>query len=184
MSKLRKLIQLFSYYLLPFLLLSISILSNNKWIFSKLGNLAFILLTANLYLRPIAVILNNRYLNTLSTYRRELGVASFWLYFFHAIGFFLLYKIPLKNFIDTNTYSFWGFLASICMLLLWITSNDKSISYLKKNWKRLHRLAYPLFYFSLIHISLAQKNPEKILILGIPYILLKIIEYRKIPLRW
>ena len=184
MNKLRKFIQIFTYFMLPILLLAGSIFLNNKYIFSKYGNLAFILLTANLYLRPIAVILKNKYLNTLSTYRRELGVASFWLYFFHAIGFFLLYKIPLTNFINTNTYSFWAFLASICMFPLWITSNDKSIKFLKRNWKRLHRLAYPLFYFSLIHISLAQKNPEKILILGIPYILLKIIEYRKIPFRW
>lgn len=184
MNKPRKIIQFFTYYLLPILLLSGSIFLNNKWVFSKYGNLAFILLAANLYLRPIAVIINNRYLNILTTYRRELGVGSFWFYLFHAAGFFLLYKIPLLNFINTRTYSFWALLASICMWLLWITSNDKSINLLKRNWKRLHRLAYPLFYFSLIHVSLAQKEPEKIIILGVPYIILKIFEYRKIPLRW
>ena len=184
MNSLRKIIQISTYYFLPIVLATGSIVFQNRWIYSKYGSIAFLLLTGNLYLKPVSVLFRNKLFTFISTYRREMGIASFWFYLFHSSGLYLLNNLSLSSFSNTSSYLFWALPAAIGMWLLGVTSNDISVKRLGRNWKRLHRIAYFVFFFALIHSSLAEREVGKIFILSIPFIILKYFEYKKIPFVW
>ncbi|MFC1653370.1 ferric reductase-like transmembrane domain-containing protein [Patescibacteria group bacterium] len=175
----RKIIQKLTFYALPISLGIVSATLPHKEIFSKFGSAAFILLSANLFLKPISVLYKHKYLQLFMTYRRELGVASFWFYLAHSTGFFRLYGLTSDSFLNTNSFLFYGGVAAFGMWLLALTSNDYSIRFLKKNWKTLHRLSYLIFYFALYHSSRVEQEMEKFFIFGSLFLILKIIQFKK-----
>lgn len=181
----KKIAQIGSYYIYPLLLLSSSLLIPTSDLFKKFGSLAFLLLAGNLFLRPLAVLVRVWPVQLLFTLRREIGVASFWSYVFHSMG--MIYTFGLKPqalLSDTSSYIFFGALAGIGMWLLGMTSNDIAVRVLKRNWKRLHRIAYLVFFLSLYHSSLAEDEPAKLYLFGGAFIIAKILEFRKTPFCW
>lgn len=50
-------------------------------------------------------------------------------------------------------YIFVGFAAWLLMLPLAITSNNRAVRALRKNWGRLHMLVYPALFFAWLHIA-------------------------------
>jgi methionine sulfoxide reductase heme-binding subunit len=74
-------------------------------------------------------------------YRRYLGVTTFCLGGNH--GFLLIFEKHLSLF-DLYTYIhyFQGILTLAIFTLLAATSNNESVKYLKKKWKKLHQLTY------------------------------------------
>jgi methionine sulfoxide reductase heme-binding subunit len=75
--------------------------------------------------------------------RRALGVASFAYAAFHTLTYLQRkwgYGYILKEGVEPDLLT--GWIALVIFLALAITSNDKSVRTLRRNWQRLHRTVY------------------------------------------
>jgi DMSO/TMAO reductase YedYZ heme-binding membrane subunit len=99
-----------------------------------------------------------RLLLILMGFRRELGILMGFLATVHTLGYFFDPAFMMRM-ILSHSSAWWGMdwrilsglLAYALTLPLLLTSNSWSQRLLAQNWKRLHRLAYPLLLFVLIH---------------------------------
>ena len=88
-------------------------------------------------------------------YRKETGIISFFLLFFHIIFslFFLPEKFPLSSFFNGLNLAFiFGLLASFVLTLLFFISNEKAMNYFgrQKWWEMQYRgvrIAFFLYFF-------------------------------------
>lgn len=195
---LRKIIQLFCYYLIPiFLLLSlifqIFIGSNLSDVSKDYGEPAFFLIGIILFIKPLSIIFSDfKLYNTnfnpfqfILSYRREMGVLAFWFSIIHGLG--LIYSKNLFSIqgllILLNPFEiflFSGFLAMIGMIILGLTSNKLSVMKFKRNWKKIQSLAYPTFALVCIHVTFAKKDEFGPILLFVTYTILKIVIHYKI----
>jgi sulfoxide reductase heme-binding subunit YedZ len=183
--QIKKIAQIGSYYIYPALLAVASFTFPSLDLFGKFGTLAFYLLAGNLFLRPFMVLVRLWPIQTLFTLRREIGIASFWSYVFHSLGMIYTFALkPAELLSDPTSFIFFGALAGIGMYALGLTSNDLAVRLLKRNWKRLHRIAYLVFFLSLYHSSLAEGEPAKLYLFGGAFIIAKVLEFRKTPFVW
>lgn len=183
--KTKQIIRLVAYYLLPIGLVTYSFGLNPPYDFYvELGEVALNLLLLNMFLKPVVMITRFRLLMPLLRFRRELGVASFWAFLFHAGGLIWLGGLlDPQAYLGFNNLLFWGALAGIGMIILGLTSNDFSVRLFKKHWRVIHWLAYPVLFFSLIHRDLAEGEGLVATIgLGVIYLVLKILEKKKFTL--
>jgi methionine sulfoxide reductase heme-binding subunit len=77
------------------------------------------------------------------SHRRALGVASFAYAAFHTLTYLQRkwgYGYILKEGVEPDLLT--GWIALVIFIMLAITSNDKSVRVLRKNWKRVHRTVY------------------------------------------
>lgn len=154
-------------------------------VLKKLGSLAFLVLTVNLFIKPLSVLWPadlwpKRWIQLGMTFRREMGVATFWLYLFHSMGMIGLFAFdPLTDFQGFNNFLFWGSVAGMGLWLMALTSNDWAVSKLKRNWKRLHRIVYLVYFAVLFHNYLASGEALKLLVFGGSYLVLKVAQYVK-----
>jgi len=143
---------------LPFLLISYKIF------FSKLGpepvkeithftgewTLIFICLT--LSMSPLKQFTNSSVWISL---RRMLGLFVFFYATLHLLTYIGIdYRFdwsPILDDVVKKKYIFIGFAAWLLLLPLAITSSQRMILLLKKNWKRLHRLIYIIAIFGSLH---------------------------------
>lgn len=166
-----------SYYGLPALLLGIAFIVPEQRYFAELGIWAERLLILLLFVKPFGVITGYHGLMKVVGYRRELGVASFWYFLVHAGGLFILKNLGISKIIATP-YLLWGSVAGIGMCILAITSNTASVQYLKKNWKLLQYIAYPVLFAALAHSSLVTDgNLAKFYLVGGMFLCLKAWEW-------
>ena len=181
----KKIARIGSYYVYPIVLAVASITFPSADLFKKFGTLAFYLLAGNLLLRPAVVLVRYSPLQVLFTLRREIGIASFWSYLFHSLGMINTFALkPNELLSEPGSALFFGALAGLGMYTLALTSNDFAVRLLKRNWKRLHRIVYIVFFLSLYHYSMAEGEPAKLYLLGGVFIVAKILEFRKIPFVW
>jgi len=177
--------QLLAYYLIPAFLFSSVFWTvwNDGTVYKQVvsyGLNAYFLLCIILALKPLAVITKLRPLETLLTYRRELGVLAFWFAVFHGVTllFYLeVFTVPLtvaERFGLPFLLS--GFLGLVGILLLGLTSNKLATATLKGNWKKLHLLVFPTFVFVCVHKAQADDEPSHYLILAL-ITLLKLTQY-------
>jgi len=69
---------------------------------------------------------------------------------------------------------FWGAVAGIGMILLGLTSNNISVRLLKKNWKRLQRIAIPVYFLISIHKFIASdEGLIPVLVIFVVYVVLR-----------
>lgn len=170
------------YYALPLLLLILSLIYPAREFFVLLGEWAQRLLVFLLFVKPIAMISYSKFFIRAVNFRRESGIASFWFFLFHAGGLIYTRNLTLASF--QISFLFWGLVAGIGMIILAATSNDESVRYINKSWKRLQYLAYPVLFAVLIHSSLwANNNLNKVFILGGVFIILKILEFSGFKLK-
>jgi len=154
---LKVILSFFSYAALPAGLLVLAFVSPTSGVFAKAGSAAQWLLAFLLFLKPAAVISRNARLTRLLQYRRQMGVAVFWLALFHGAGCIVIYDIwRTVPFLDLSSFYAYGAAALIGIILLGLTSNDISVRILKRNWKRLQMLAYPILGLVFLHSSMAQ----------------------------
>jgi len=110
-----------------------------------LGFLALLSYLATLLPSILRVVLPNtkksKILIWLLKYRRHLGVAAFSFGLNHGV---LLIRQKNLNLLELSTYIKYsqGFLILLIVTLLAITSNDQTVSNLKKNWKKIHQVTY------------------------------------------
>jgi sulfoxide reductase heme-binding subunit YedZ len=85
-------------------------------------------------------------------HRRSFGVAAFAYAFLHTIFYLMTLhslSVLFSDFFILGILT--GWLAFFVFVPLAITSNNTSMKVLKKNWKKLQRLAYVAAVFTLLH---------------------------------
>ena len=95
-------------------------------------------------------------------FRRMLGLFTFFYASIHMLSYVGLYYRfdfePLINDVLKKKFIFIGFSAWILLIPLAITSSDKMVRILKKNWKKLHRLVYVISIFGVLHFIWLSKT--------------------------
>lgn len=167
------------YYLFPIFLLYFSLMNLNREFFAYLGVWAQRLLIFIVFIKPISVIFKSTLFMRAVSYRRETGVASFWLFVFHIVG--LIYVLDLTHVSNyLRAFMVFGFFAGLGMFALGLTSNTRSVKYFKKNWKKIQYLTYPVFFLVLAHSGLfANGTYTRLIVVGGIYLILKTLEYLK-----
>ena len=146
--------------------------------------LIFILLT--LSMTPLKKITNS--LEWIK-FRRMLGLFTFFYASIHMLSYVGLdYRFDFEPLIDDvlkKKFIFIGFSAWLLLIPLAITSSDKMVRILKKNWKKLHRLVYIISIFGVLHFVWLSKTiffkPLIFLIILIILLLFR-INFRKLNL--
>ena len=171
----KKIVSKIMYYVLPLVLLVWSLFYPSEELFIIFGIVAEVLLVWLLFVKPLAVIFKSKFLFKVVNFRRQLGVTTFWFFFFHAVGLYMLYEMTFSFVINSLL---WGFVAGVGLLVLFITSNNYSMNLLKKNWKHLHRLAYLVLFGVLLHSSLKTTMLKFYIVVSL-FIVLKLVEWIK-----
>ena len=119
--------------------------------------LIFVLLT--LSMTPLKKITNS--LEWIK-FRRMLGLFTFFYASIHMLSYVGLdYRFdfePLINDVLKKKFIFIGFSAWLLLIPLAITSSDKMVRILKKNWKKLHSLVYIISIFGVLHFIWLSKT--------------------------
>jgi sulfoxide reductase heme-binding subunit YedZ len=112
-------------------------------------------------------------------YRRQIGVSA-WV--FGVIHGSMVVYVRNLNFLNPATALRYaqGIALITIFTLLAITSNDWSVKFMKKNWKRLHRLTYLTLFLLPWHIvdkvtDYFQSAPTIYTIIGLPVLIIFII---------
>jgi sulfoxide reductase heme-binding subunit YedZ len=108
------------------------------------GNWSVGLLSLALAVTPLRRVLPAaQWPRWLMTHRRALGIASFAYATFHTLTYLQRkwgYGYILKEGVRPDLLT--GWIALAIFLVLAVTSNDRSVRALRKNWQRLHRAIY------------------------------------------
>ena len=119
--------------------------------------LIFVLLT--LSMTPLKKITNSV---EWIKFRRMLGLFAFFYASIHMLSYVGLdYRFDFEPLIDDvlkKKFIFIGFSAWLLLIPLAITSSDKMVRILKKNWKKLHRLVYVISIFGVLHFIWLSKT--------------------------
>ena len=119
--------------------------------------LIFVLLT--LSMTPLRKITNSL---EWIRFRRMLGLFAFFYASIHMLSYVGLdYRFDFKSLINDllkKKFVFIGFSAWLLLIPLAITSSDKMVRILKKNWKKLHRLIYLISIFGVLHLIWLSKT--------------------------
>ena len=122
-------------------------------------------------------------------FRRMLGLFTFFYASIHMLSYVGLdYRFDFEPLIDDvlkKKFIFIGFSAWLLLIPLAITSSDKMVRILKKNWKKLHKLDYIVSIFGVLHFIWLSKTiffkPLIFLIILIVLLLFR-INFRKLNL--
>lgn len=122
------------------------------------GELALDILLGLLFLSPLSRLLRMRLLLIAMGFRREFGIMMGAFALVHSIGYLsdptwvAWFVVPyLSDIPGMDPRILAGIVALLLTLPLFVTSNAFSQRVLGRNWKRLHRLAYPLLLVALLH---------------------------------
>ena len=85
--------------------------------------------------------------------RQAAGITAFIYAGLHFL-FFCIDKSLMETFKETGFVL--GLTATLVMLVLAITSNRRSMKFLRKKWKKLHRLAYLAGLLAILHVVLLE----------------------------
>ena len=95
-------------------------------------------------------------------FRRMLGLFAFFYASIHMLSYVGLdYRFDFELLIDDvlkKKFIFIGFSAWLLLIPLAITSSDKMVRILKKNWKKLHKLIYVISIFGVLHFIWLSKT--------------------------
>lgn len=177
----KKSLGIFCYYIAPLALAGLSFFNVDDDLFPLLGNLSLMLLGITLFVKPLAAIFKINFLWTIVSWRRELGLLVFWLFFFHAAGLIYMFNLyKPEMWADFPIGLYFGLVAGLGLLLIAPTSNNYAIRLLKRNWKRLHYSVYVIFLFALLHRALIKGEYIFPLSIFFIFVILKVIEFRKL----
>jgi len=144
------------------------------------GDWGIYFLLIGLSISPVRKIFN---LNWLIQYRRMIGLFAFFyvcLHFTSYIWFeqFFDFEKIIKDIIKRPFITI-GFISFLMLVPLALTSTNKMMRRLKKNWGRLHKLVYPVSILTLLHYFMMVKADY--LVPGILLIILStLLAYRLI----
>jgi len=118
---------------------------------------AWITLCVIMLSRPLLNIFKLKFLAPVVGKRKYLGWITGLAVVLHVMVYTVTFNQPLGFFLDPKYWDLgramgWGILALVIMIPLVLTSNTAAMKLLKKNWKRVQRLAYAFFIVAGIHI--------------------------------
>ncbi len=184
LQNVKKILDILCYWILPLTLLVISFAVPDAEVFRLLGKAAMILLIIILFISPLATITQWRSLRIILGFRRQLGIAIFWLAFFHTAGFIYVQDLTQTIlYFDLGYHLFYGAVAMLGMTLLAVTSNNRAVGYLRRHWKKVQAITYPVFFLVLIHASMASGEWKKLIVFGGAYIILKVVAWQMVKQR-
>lgn len=100
--------------------------------------------------------------------RQAAGIAAFTYAGLHFL-FFCIDKSLMETF---KEFSFiLGLFAALIMFVLAVTSNTRSMKFLRKTWKKLHRFAYLAAILAVLHVALLEHGD------WIPYLIILIVGF-------
>ena len=128
-----------------------------------------------LMLTPLAQLFPaSRAIKWLVRHRRAFGVAAFAYALLHLIFYVLDMETVAAMLAEIGAPAIWtGWLALLCMLVPAAASNDAAMRALRRNWKRIQRLAYPAAVLTLVHWLLVHDGKVSALVHFAPLILLE-----------
>ena len=150
---------------IPFLFITYKIFFNKlgpepvKEITHFTGEWTLIFICLTLSMTPLKKLTN---LNYWVKIRRMLGLFVFFYASLHLLTYVGIdYRFSLQPIFDDvvkKKYIFVGFAAWVLLLPLTITSSQKMMLLLKKNWKKLHRLIYVIAILGSLHFIWLSKT--------------------------
>ena len=173
----RKIIQVLSYFVLPVSLAVWSATGAIDSFFVELGGKALLLVALNLFIKPLSVLFRHSLTAQVLTLRREIGVASFWLYVFHSTGMVLGRGLSLSTIYNPAGFIIWGAVAGIGMWVLGLTSNNVAQRLLKRNWKKVQMVAYAVLPVASFHASKAEGEYGKFVLFTGTFVVLKFLQW-------
>ena len=114
------------------------------------GEWAIRWLVAILSLTPIAILTG---IKSRLHVRQAIGVAAFVYAFLHLL-FFCIDKSLIETFKEFGNVL--GLTATALMFILAITSNKRSMKFLRSSWKKVHRFAYLIGILAILHMVLLE----------------------------
>jgi len=148
----------FTLSIIPFLLILYKIFLNKlgpepvKEITHFTGEWTLIFICLTLSMSPLKRLTNS---TIWISFRRMLGLFVFFYATLHLLTYVGLdYRFnwsPILDDVVKKKYIFIGFSAWLLLLPLTITSSQRMVLLLKKNWKKLHRLIYIIAIFGSLH---------------------------------
>ena len=150
---------------IPFLIISYKIIFNKlgpepvKEITHFTGEWTLIFICLTLAMSPLKKLTN---LNFWVKVRRMLGLFVFFYASLHLLTYVGIdYRFswqPIFDDVVKKKYIFVGFAAWLLLIPLTLTSSQKMMLLLKKNWKRLHRLIYVIAILGSLHFVWLSKT--------------------------
>ena len=135
--------------------------SNNS-LQGALYTISFTSVTLVMLVRPLAdIFINQKWLRKLVFLRKGFGVLSASIIVGFMIGKIIspdsnyIASIFTREYWSLENYSLFAHLGDITGFILLVTSNNLSVMLLKKNWKRIQKLAYIYFYTGGIYEAFA-----------------------------
>ena len=130
-----------------------------------------------LMLTPLAQLFpQSRPIKWLVRHRRSFGVAAFAYAVLHLVFYVLDMETVAAMLAEIGAPAIWtGWLALLCMLLPALASSDAAMRALRRNWKRVQRLAYPAAVLTLVHWLLIHDGKVSALIHFAPLVLLQVL---------
>lgn len=110
------------------------------------GEIAMRWLVAVLLATPVAILTSLN--STLA--RQAMGISAAVFSFLHFIAFVMNEGFS-TTFSENNFIA--GFVATIILIPLFLTSNRKSMRVLKKNWKKIQQFSYAAVVLAIIHLA-------------------------------
>ena len=141
---------------IPFMYLTIGFLRGDIFYGEMLhatGEFSARLLLITLAATPSRLIFPNaRWPRWLQSNRRYLGVATFCYALLHTVVYLDKQEGLATIAEDSLLFEMWtGWIALLLFLLLALTSNDSSVRWLKRRWKKLHRLVHIAAVLTFVH---------------------------------
>lgn len=143
------------------------------WLYLRsYGKVAFVYLVLALSVSPIVMFIKNKKISELLILiRKVVWILSFIFFMKHGLEYFSMEYLFSLKYASTTWYRgyLWknliirydalsGVVAWLLMLVLWITSNKFSITFLSWSvWKKVQSLVYPAFLISVIHVAFASR---------------------------
>ena len=168
------------YGILPVVLLAALVADAPRVVAVKAGSLAQLLLLVLLFMKPIGTVFGIRLFRRTLVYRRMMGVAMMYGALYHAVVLMDVSRIFDAQYYTVSNHVVYGAAALCITVLLGVTSNDFAIRVLRRSWKRLHVLAYPLLVLVLLHAGMAEGEMKKVIVLVPAFIVLKVLEHRRV----
>ena len=116
----------------------------------------------------------NRAVRWLIRHRRAFGVAAFGYAALHLLFYVRDMESVAAMLAEVGAPGIWtGWLALLCLVPPVLASNDAAMRLLRRNWKRVQRLAYPAAILTLAHWMLVHDGLASALVQFAPLVLLQ-----------
>lgn len=103
----------------------------------------------------------------ITLFRRQLGILVFLLAFCHSI---LIRFLPTMKIFPLLPFEIMGLVALLLLFVLFLTSNNLSMKYLGRFWKKLHRIIYVILWLVVLHVGLQGSRKWALIIFGVALI--------------